>query len=186
MSSGSDQHVGLASLDPADQVRPGQAVGPLVAAAHLQDAAVVPVQVEEVVGLEQGIVELQEVQPRLGLQLRPVGLHGQHLVDAEVDPDVPQELHVVQLRQPLGVVQHQGPALGEVQVALQLGLLPLEVLLDLLVGEDGRLVVLPVGSPTSAGAAAHQGDGPVAVALHPGQGHYLRRLPTWRLGAVGS
>jgi hypothetical protein len=71
-------------------------VAPLVGAAHLQGAAVAPVQLDEVVGLQDHVVELDERQFLLALEPQLHRIHRQHAVDREVPADVAQELDVVE------------------------------------------------------------------------------------------
>ncbi len=55
----------LSSVGSPDEFRAGRDVAPLVTAPHLQLTAVVPVQVQEVVSLEQHVAELGEGDPGL-------------------------------------------------------------------------------------------------------------------------
>ena len=71
---------------------PGDDVAPLIGAADLDLAAVVLVQPEVVVGLQQHVAELGERDPVLALEARLDRLLGQHLVDRDVLADVAQEL----------------------------------------------------------------------------------------------
>ena len=98
------QAEGFLTLNPPDQVHTRQDVGPLVAASNLQDATVFPKEVQEVIGLEQAVVNLDKVQTLAALQSRAVGLGGQDFVDAEVAADIAQELQIAKFGQPVGVV----------------------------------------------------------------------------------
>ena len=82
-----------------------------------------------------------------------------------------QEVDVVELGQPIGVVDDQGLALGKVQEAAHLLLDALHVVVDVLGGEHLAKLALAGGVADQARAAAHQGDGPVAGPLHVGHGH---------------
>src|SRR5690606_40405012 len=62
----------------------------------------------EVVGLEQLVVELEEAERDLGVEAVAVGLDRDHAVDGEVPADVAEELDVLELEQPVGVVEHDG------------------------------------------------------------------------------
>ena len=79
-------------LDPVDEVEPGRQVAPLVAAAELQGAAVAAEQLEEVQALQELVAELGVGDALLGVQPGRDGVLGDHLVDAEVLADVPQEV----------------------------------------------------------------------------------------------
>jgi hypothetical protein len=65
-------------------------------------------QLHEIVGLQDHVVELDEGQLLLPVEAQADRVEGQHAVDREVPADVAQELDVVELRQPLGVVDHEG------------------------------------------------------------------------------
>src|SRR5881397_3207640 len=91
-------------LDPAltspDEIDAGSDVPPLIAAAHLDGAALAPEQVQEIVRLEQHVAELgvrdARVEPRLHRLLL------EHHVHAEVLADVAQEVHEALLPEPFG------------------------------------------------------------------------------------
>ena len=176
----------LAGLDATDQVDPRRDISPLVAAAHLDGACFLPVEVQEIVGLQQHVAELGVRNPRVEPRLDRLLLH--HHVDGEVLADVAQEVdegerHLL-VRQPVGVVAHQRPDfLGvEVQEALHLIALPLEVLPDLLAGEQRALAALAAGIPDEAGAATHQHDRLVAGELEVPQQHQRHQVAELQAG----
>ena len=86
-------------------------VAPLVGAAHLQVAAGAPRQLDVVVGLADHVVELDEAHLLLALEAQAHRVHGQHAIDREMPADVAQHVDVVELGQPLGIVEHDGVAL---------------------------------------------------------------------------
>ena len=104
---------------PPDQLEPGGDVAPLVGAAHLELDAERPVQVGEVVCLEQHVAELGERQPALQADLDRV--LGEHVRDREVLAGVAQELDQRELAEPVEVVDQDraGPR-REVEEALEL------------------------------------------------------------------
>ncbi len=131
------ESVGFAVGHFADQLGAGGDVAPLIAAAHLERAAVVQVQAQEVVGLQQHVAELGERQALLALQPRLDRVLGRHVVDGEVLADVAQELDQVELAQPVGVVEQQrrvGHALEGQEVG-ELDLDSFQVAGKLLLGE---------------------------------------------------
>ena len=81
----------LGARDAAGQVDAVDDVAPLVRAAHLQEAAVAAVELQEVVGLQDHVVELEEAQRLVAVEPRLDALEGQHPVDREVPADVAQE-----------------------------------------------------------------------------------------------
>jgi hypothetical protein len=94
-------------------------VAPLVGAAHLQRAAVAAGELDEVVGLQDHVVELEEGQLVLALEPELDRVHRQHAIDREVAADLAQEVDVVERRQPFGIVGHQaaGRCVAEVEKA---------------------------------------------------------------------
>ena len=97
----------------ADQIRAGQHVAPLIVAAHFQTAAVVLEELQEVVALHQHVVELQEGQA--ALQTLLVALGRQHAVDGEQRADIAHEIDIVQVAQPVGVVDDHAPCRRQTQ-----------------------------------------------------------------------
>jgi hypothetical protein len=63
-------------------------VAPLVRAAHLQHAAVAPVELDEIVGLQDHVVEFQERKLLLAVEPLLDRIEGEHAVDREVAADV--------------------------------------------------------------------------------------------------
>src|SRR6185503_3481565 len=169
------QPVRLATLHAPDQVDPGSNVAPLITAADLDGALLRAEQVQEVERLEQHVAEFGVRDAALDARLHRLLL--QHDVDAEMLADVTQEIHEALLRQPLGVVQHDGARLGRVEVeqAGHLVALALQVLADLLLREQRPLAALSARIADQAGAAAHQHDGLVAGQLEVPQPQYTVR-----------
>ena len=100
------QRVELRRAHAAAKVDAGDDVAPLVGAAHLQGAAGAAAELDEVVCLQAHVVEFDEGQLLLAVQPHLDAVHRQHAVDREVATDVAQEIDVVQLRQPFGIVDH--------------------------------------------------------------------------------
>ena len=95
-------------LRPPDQLQAGGDVAPLVGAAHLQLDAHRPVQVAEVVRLEEHVAELGERQAALEPDLDRV--LGEHVRHREVLAGVAQEVDQRQLAEPVEVVDHDRAA----------------------------------------------------------------------------
>ncbi len=106
-------------------------------------------------------------------------VHGQHAVDGEVPAHVAQELDVVERRQPLGVVEHDGvgAALAEFEEAREHALDGVLVGLDGLDRKDAPRLVLAGGIADARGAAAHQRDRLAARLLQPVQHHDRDQVP---------
>jgi len=167
----------------ADEFGAGQHVPPLVVAAHLQRAAVVLKKVEEVVSLEKHVVELNKIQPLL--QPDFIAFRRQHPVDAEMASDVAQKFDVVDLREPIGVVEQQGSAVGKIDVPRKLLPDGQGVLVDLLAGQHLAHFRLAAGVADEARAAADQRDGAMAAPLHMGQRHDGHQAADMQTGGRG-
>ena len=168
--------MGVLAQLPADELRTAQHVRPLVVAAELHVAAVALEEVVEVVGLHDHVVELQEAEALLHALL--VALRPEHVVHGEAGSHVPQQVHVIQVQQPVGVVDHLGLALAELDEPLHLALEAGSVVVDVLPGEHFPHIGASGGVADHGGAAADEGDGLVArllQALHEGQGHEVAR-----------
>ena len=97
----------ISPFDPTDQIRARDDIAPLIRPAHLQDAAIAAVQLQVVVGLQQHIVELDEAQRLLPVEPRLDALKGQQPIDREMLADIAQEIDVMQLIQPLSIVDER-------------------------------------------------------------------------------
>ena len=173
---GDGHGVGILAQLAADQLRAAQHIAPLVVAAELHIAAVVLEHIVEIVALHDHVVELQEAQALLHALL--IALGPQHIVDGEAGAHLTQQIHVIQLQQPVGVVEHDGLAFTELDKALHLALKALGVVVDILLGEHLPHIGAAGGVTDHGGAAADEGDGLVArhlQALHQGQGHEMTR-----------
>ena len=126
--------------------------------------------VVEVVALHDHVVELQEGQALLHALL--VALGAQHVVHGEAGSYLAQQLNVVQIQQPVGVVQHQSLALGEINELLHLLFKACGIVSDIVLGQHLAHVGAAGGITDHRGAATDQSDGLVACqlqALHQGQ-----------------
>ena len=173
MSSGQVSAWSCGRTHAAAEVDAGDDVAPLVGSAHLQVAADAPVELDEVVGLQQHVVELDERQLLLALEPHARRVHRQHAIDREVLADIAQELDVVERRQPLGVVDHDGIGLALAEVE-ELGKDRLDAVLvgvDLLDRADRARLIAPGRIADARGAPAHQRNRLVAGLLQPVQHH---------------
>ncbi len=154
-------------------------VAPLVGAAHLQVAGIAPCELDEVVALQQHVVELDERQLLLTVEAQLRRIHRQHSVDREMAADVTQELDVVQRRQPLGIVDHDGlaRAVAERQEPRKHALDRILVRVDGLDGKNAPRLVAARGIADARGAAAHQRDRLAgARGLQPVQHHDRQQM----------
>ena len=65
-----------------------------------------PVQLDKIVGLQQLIVEFDERQP--AFQADFVRLRRQHTVDRKMAADVAEKINVLEIQQPIGIVDDRG------------------------------------------------------------------------------
>ena len=122
----------------ADELRAAEHVRPLVVAAELEVAAVVLIEIVEVVGLHGHVVELQEAQALLHALLEALG--AEHVVHREARADVADEVDIVELQEPVSVVDHHGLALAKLDKPLHLLFKAVAVVLDGLSGHHGAHV----------------------------------------------
>src|SRR4029079_5949484 len=85
-------------------------IAPLVRTAHLQDAVVTFVQLNEIVCLQDHVVEFKKRQFLLAIETQLDGIEREHPIDRKMPANVAQEINVVELVQPVGVIRHDGIA----------------------------------------------------------------------------
>ena len=156
-----------AELDAVDDV------APLIGAAHLQHAAVSPVELDEVVGLEDHVVEFQERQLLLAVEPQLDRFEAEHAVDRKMPAHLAQEIDVIERVEPVGIVGHDGVAraAAELQELVEHRADAAQVSGDHRLVEQFAAFVLAGGIADPRGAAAHQRDRPVPGLLHPVQHH---------------
>jgi hypothetical protein len=174
--------VGEVASELSDVLHAHRDVAPLVRAAQLQVAAVVDVEPEEVVRLEEHVAELGEGDPDVGaLEARSDGLLGDHLVHREVLPNVAEEVEQGQGPQPRRVVQEQRRALprffGELEVPGELLANRGDVGGELGVAQERALVDAAAGIPDDAGAPSGDDERPVPGELEASQRDQLQEVP---------
>ena len=98
------QRVRFRTIHAADQLDPRRDVPPLIASPELQRHAVAPLELEEIVRLEQHVGELGVGDARIHPRAHRLLL--QHVIDGEMLSDVAQEIHEMQRVQPHRVVAH--------------------------------------------------------------------------------
>ena len=143
------------------------------------------VQLTEIVALQDGVVELQKREPLLPFQPRPHAVEAQHPVDAEMHADLPQQLDVAELVQPIRVVGYEGVGrpVPEADEGIEAALNPRHVGGDLRVGQQLPRLFAQRRVADPGGAATHQDYWAVPVALHQPQQHDLHQ--TADMQAVG-
>ncbi len=156
----------------ADEIDARRDVAPLVRAARLQEAAVLFVEVEKIVGLEQRVGKLGEADARLGFHPRLHAVLGHHGVDGKMLADVAQEIEHADRAHPVGVVEEEGLIFqpgSEVEQLPELVLDALDIGLENIGREEIALGRLAARVADHAGGAARDGDGSMARELEPAQ-----------------
>jgi hypothetical protein len=80
----------------------------LIRTTELQCAAILARQFQKVISLENHIVEFKKGQRLFAFQPQLDRVKGQHPVDREMAPDLPQKGYIFELVQPLGIVDQYG------------------------------------------------------------------------------
>ena len=139
-------------------------IAPLVRAAHLQIAAETTRQFHKIIALQDHVVELDEGEFLLALKPELDRIHRQHPVDREVATNIAQHVDIVELGQPVGIIDHHRIACARA-IAQKLRKNALDTVLvciDLLDCQEFAGFILAGRVPDTCCAAAHQGDRLVA------------------------
>ena len=131
-------------------------------------------QVVEIVALHDHVVELKEAQSPLHALL--VALGAQHVVHGEAGANLSQQLNIIEIQQPVGVIHHQSLIRPELNEFFHLPAEALGVVVNVLPGQHLAHIGAAGGIADHGGAAADKGDGAVArllQALHQRQRHEM-------------
>src|SRR4029077_9228174 len=136
-------------------------------------AAEAAVKLDEVVGLQHHVVELDEGERLLALEPELHRIVGEHAVDAEMASVVAQEIDVVELVEPVGIVDHErvAAALTEAHEFAEHRLDAADIGGDLRIGEQLARLVLAGRTAALGGAPADQYDRLVPGLLQLAQHH---------------
>ena len=154
----------LAELS-SDELGTCQHVGPLVIAAELEVAAVILEQFVEIICLHQHVIELKECESLFHPLL--VAFRPQHVIYRKMRTHLAQELNIVEVEQPVSVVDHEGFAVREIDKAAHLLLKTVDIVLDRLLCEHLAKIRSAGRITDHACAAAEKGDRLVAGHLKP-------------------
>ena len=159
----------------ADEVGARQNVAPLVVAAQLELAAVLAEEHQKVIRLHEHIVEFEEGEPLL--HAGTVALRREHLVDGEIRADLAQKVDVIEVEEPVGIVDDDGAVLAlETDEARHLLLEAFDVIFDGLARHHGAHIGAAGGVADHARAAADEDDGLMAGILHVAHGDELHEV----------
>ena len=98
----------LCAIHPAAKFNPVDDIAPLIRAAHLQAATMVPRQHHEIIGLKDHIVEFKEGERLFAFQPQLDRIKCQHTVDGEVRADRAEQIDIAELTKPIMIVDHDG------------------------------------------------------------------------------
>src|SRR5262245_58079951 len=94
-------------MHPPREVDTGRDVAPLIAAADLQLTAVVLVEINEVVGLDEHVAELGVADAAVAVEAALHRVFGQHHVDRKMLADVAEETEIRKAPHPIVIVEQQ-------------------------------------------------------------------------------
>ena len=129
-------------------------------------------EIIEVIALHDHIVEFQEGKTLFHALL--VALGTKHVIDREAGAHIAQQIDIIELQEPVGVVDHDGLVVAEFNEAFHLMFETLTVVLNGLRGHHGAHIGTAGGVADIAGAAADQDDRTVPChlqALHEAESH---------------
>ena len=119
----------------------------------------------KVIGLHNHIVELQKAEALFHPLL--IALGPEHIVHREAGAHLPQQVDIVQLQQPVRIIEHHSLAVAKLNEPFHLLFETVTVVLNRLRGHHGTHIRPAGGVADIAGAAANQCDRAVARHLEP-------------------
>ena len=172
------QHLGhgvrIPSVLSTDQLGAGQHIAPLVVAAELQVAAVILVEPVKIIRLHDHVVKLDKGQALVPSLL--IAFRRKHPVYRKMRPDLTKQFHVIEVKQPVRIVDHERFSVRKINETAHLNLKALDIVGDLLLCEHFPHIGLAGRVADHACAAPEQGDRFIAChlqALHEAQGHKM-------------
>ena len=133
------------------------------------DKGVHLVQLQEIVGLHDHVVKLKEGQSLFHSLL--VALRVQHPVYREMSSYLAQEIHIIQIQQPVRVIGQNRVVVVKVDETGQLILETFCIVLDGFLCHNLTHIGLTGGVSHHGGSAAQKGDGAMSRSLHVHHGH---------------
>ena len=114
----------------------------------------------KVVGLHDHVVELKEGEPFFHTLL--IALGAQHIVDAEAGAHLAQQIDIVELQEPIGIIEHDRLVLAKLDKALHLALEAFGIVGDILSGEHLSHIGATGGVTNHSGAATNESNGVIS------------------------
>jgi hypothetical protein len=177
--SGPHQTVRTFRAQLADEIDSRGDVAPLIAAAHLQSAAVPVEQLQEVVRLQHEIAELGVRNAIFAFETTAHRFFLQHVVDGEMLAGVAEKRDEIDRRQPVGVVDDARGVLAwrKIQKPLELHAHGRDIRVDLLGREQHALLRLAARIADHARAAADNRDRRVTESLQAREADQREQIP---------
>ena len=151
------------------ELHPGNDIRPLIVAAHLQTTAVTTPQLQKIISLHDHVVKFQKGQALLPALL--IALCRQHAVDGEMRPHFPQKGDIVQLTQPVAVIDQKCPSFGKINEPLHLSFEALTIMRDSFIRHHLPHIGTPRRIAYRAGSPSHEADRAMSCSLHVGHAH---------------
>jgi len=165
----------------ANQLRAAEHIAPLVVPAELQIAAVFFIQRQKVIALHDHVVEFQERKPLFHALL--IAFRAQHVVHGEAGAHLPQKLNIIQIQQPVRIVDQHCLALGKIDKAAHLLSEAIDIVRNGLLRHHCAHIRAAGGVAHHCRTAADEGNGTVACHLQPL--HQAKRHEMPHMQAVG-
>jgi len=138
---------------------------------------VAAIELDEIIGLQNHVIEFQERQFLLSLQPQFHRIETEHAIDRKMPADIAQEIDIVERIQPIGIVRHDRIVPGrfagraKAQETRKDRANAFEVFVDIVVRKQPPAFVLAGRIADARGAAPHQGDRTMSGLLQPVQQH---------------
>ena len=132
------------------------------------------VQVQEVIALQQHVVELDEAQALFQTGLE--ALCCQHAVDREMYADFPQEVHVIELQNPVRIVQHHCLVIFKINQTAHLLAEAFCIVVNFFLGQHLTHIGLAGGITNHGGTAADQRNRAMAGLLQASHNNQLQEM----------
>ena len=179
--AGEGEGFSLGAEGTADEFGAGGDITPLVASTHLQAAALLLIEMKEVVALQQLIGELSERHTVLGLTVETAldTVLSHHIVHGDALAYLTGKVEEGEVLHPV-VVVHEFGSIGsitlEVEEMAELLLDALYIVAQCLLGEEVALLALAGGVANHTGGTAHEGKGLVTSLLKMTEHHHATEV----------
>ena len=136
---------------PSDKLSTAEHIAPLIVAAELQVTVVLLEHVIKVIGLHDHVVKLQERKTLLHTLL--VALGSKHIVNRETGTNLSEQLNVIQVHKPVGIIDHHSFSVRKINKTLHLLLKAFCIMINVFSGKHLSHIA-SAGRVTDHGSAA--------------------------------